>query len=417
MLLPLINPKRIMILVFSVLLVMSGCAYCAAVYSSHKSCLPGVSDKVFLTDVDNDGDPDILELWFNGKRCRWIDENDDMSANDAMGDIVADCLQVDMDGDGSYDGQTDLSIKWADNDHDGVADFQVVVINPKAGEGTKFGGVAHYMVFEDTDKDGVMGYFDWERFDFLCWNNTGRCNFSTDYNGDSIFLKAHMAPFALSDARLNWENPFAFYDTDGDGCTEMSVRYIDSPGCDAKADAVFVAYDIDNDSQRDNEMDYDFSLFFQKSAGLDYSSYVNPCPDLKAADWVLPYFQHAEWRIIDELVYMPHAKCYEEAFKPDWDRCYFVFDEDDDDHRWERVELYYPNDPYNLRKETSYAAKRDEKTAPMNVHAQSDSLGDRGEFDADNSGRGKLYFSKWDGRLHLYGAEWGAWTIDSKGAI
>ena len=30
----------------------------------------------------------------------------------------------------------------------------------------------------------------------------------------------------------------------------------------------------------------------------------------------------------------------------------------------------------------------------------------------DNSGRGKLYVSKFDGRIHLYGAEWGCWRID-----
>ncbi len=379
-----------------------------------KTALGDTSENIIFTDVDKDGDPDVLERWWHAKRCRWIDENDDMSKTDRLGDIVSDCLQADMDGDGTYDGPEDMCVKWADNDHDGKADFQIIVINPKTGEETKFGGIAHYMVFEDTDHDGVMGYFDWARMDFPCWKNTGRCNFSPDYNGDSIFLKAHMAPFALSDARLNWENPFAFYDTDDDGCTEMSVRYVDNPGCDAKADAVFVSYDIDNDTQRDNEMDYDFSLHFAKNAGLEYRHYANPCPDLKAADWVLPYFQHTEWRVIDELIYVPHSKCYEEAFKPDWDRCYFVFDEDDDDHRWERVELYYPNDPYALRIKNSYEAKRDGENTPMNIHPQSDSLGDRGEFDTDNSGKGKLYFSPWDGRLHLYGAEWGAWTIDSK---
>jgi len=30
----------------------------------------------------------------------------------------------------------------------------------------------------------------------------------------------------------------------------------------------------------------------------------------------------------------------------------------------------------------------------------------------DNSGKGKLYVSKFDGRLHLFGAEWGCWRID-----
>jgi hypothetical protein len=48
----------------------------------------------------------------------------------------------------------------------------------------------------------------------------------------------------------------------------------------------------------------------------------------------------------------------------------------------------------------------------MNQHPQSDSLGDRGEFDQDFSGKGKLYVGRWDNKIHLYGAEWGAWMVD-----
>jgi hypothetical protein len=48
----------------------------------------------------------------------------------------------------------------------------------------------------------------------------------------------------------------------------------------------------------------------------------------------------------------------------------------------------------------------------LDSHKQSDAVGDRGEFDEDNSGKGQLYISPFDGRIHLYGAEWGAWRID-----
>ncbi len=399
-------------MILAVLLFAAGGAWADGLY---KSTLGSASDEIIYTDVDNDGDADVLERWWNGKRCRWFDENDDMTRFDKLGDLVSDCVQVDMDGDGVYDGAVDLSVKWADNDGDGRSDMQIVVINPQVGKEKKFGGAAHYMVFDDTDRDNVMVYFDWSKFDFLCWRNTGRCDFSADYNGDSIFLKAHMAPFGLSDARLNWENPFAFYDMDDDGCTEMSVRLIDNPLCNAKLDSAYISYDLDNDSQRDNEMDYDLTLRFEKNEEFDYSKYVNKYPDIRAPKWVPKYFQRPEWRVIDELIYVPHDKCYEEAFGVDWERCYLTFDEDDDDHRWERVELYYPNDPYALRGKNSYEASRQGSSTPMNIHPQSDSLGDRGEFDKDNSGRGKLYISKWDGRIHLYGAEWGSWALDSEG--
>ena len=48
----------------------------------------------------------------------------------------------------------------------------------------------------------------------------------------------------------------------------------------------------------------------------------------------------------------------------------------------------------------------------LDNNRQSDASGDRGEWDLDNSGGGSLYVSNFDGRIHLYGAEWGAWRID-----
>jgi len=103
-----------------------------------------------------------------------------------------------------------------------------------------------------------------------------------------------------------------------------------------------------------------------------------------------------------------------------------VFDEDDDDHRWERVELYYPMHGFGGPKDIDiYSTKRwrrgnyaeqnmvNEGEKPgLDGHPQSDSLGDRGEFDEDNSGNGKLYVGVFDRKLHLAGAEWGAWTVD-----
>jgi hypothetical protein len=48
-------------------------------------------------------------------------------------------------------------------------------------------------------------------------------------------------------------------------------------------------------------------------------------------------------------------------------------------------------------------------------HPQADSLGDRGEFDRDNSGGGQLYVGAFDRKIHLAGAEWGACTVDRLG--
>jgi len=95
------------------------------------------SNEIVRFDIDGDGKPDIVERWWNGKRVRWLDENGDLSPTDTRGDQVADVMQVDMNGDGWYDGVTDQSIKWADNDGDGRPDVQAWSTQPPTwSEGT-----------------------------------------------------------------------------------------------------------------------------------------------------------------------------------------------------------------------------------------------------------------------------------------
>jgi hypothetical protein len=123
------------------------------------------------------------------------------------------------------------------------------------------------------------------------------------------------------------------------------------------------------------------------------------------------YFRFDNWRKIDHFVYVTHDKCFEEMWDPkeEFASCWLVFDEDDDDHRWERVEFQYPStQPYSTARHRG--SNRD--NAGFGGHIQSDSLGDRGEWDDDNSGRGQVYIGRWDRKIHLYGAEKGAWTVD-----
>lgn len=90
----------------------------------------------------------------------------------------------------------------------------------------------------------------------------------------------------------------------------------------------------------------------------------------------------------------------------EWDYCWFVFDEDDDCNRWEHVEFYEPKDMWKIGGENG----------DLDNNKQADAAGDRGEFDLDNSGKGNLYIAPFDGRLHLFGAEWGPWRIDMNAA-
>jgi hypothetical protein len=398
------------------------------------------SDEIVRLDINHDGKPDILERWWNGKRVRWLDENGDMLPTDTRGDQVGDVMQIDKNGDGIYDSDTDINIKWADNDGDGRADLQAFVTQGRAWSNGKFDPAeSHWMVFIDVEKDGVLGWIDWQTYDFGNdnWGYTGTTDWLPDYNGNAVFLKVHRPPQSLPDPRLNWENPFAFYDFDGDGASEMAIRWLDPvPPLDkdvTKLSGVlseaFATFDLDNDSTKGNETDYDMSLRGAGGPGVPYRQFTHKYPALKGNPKFDGCFQWNNWRQIDELMYMPHEKSYDEFFNARWATMYFVFDEDDDDHRWERVEMYYPMhgfggpkdiDLYSTKKwrRGNYAelamAGPNEKPG-LSGHPQADSVGDRGEFDEDNSGGGKLYVGVFDRKFHLAGAEWGAWTVDKNG--
>jgi hypothetical protein len=400
-----------------------------------KSTTP--SDEIVRLDIDNDGKPDILERWWNGKRVRWLDENGDMLPTDTRGDQVGDVMQIDKNGDGIYDSATDINIKWADNDGDGQADLEAFVTQGRQWADGKYDPAeSHWMVFIDVEKDGVLGWLDWQHYDFGNdnWGYTGTNDWLPDYNGNAIFLKVHRPPQSLPDPRLNWENPFDFFDFDGDGLSEMAIRWLDPvPPLDkdvTKLSGVlseaFATFDLDNDSSKGNETDYDMSLRGAGGPGVPYRQFVHKYPALKGNPKFDGCFQWNNWRKIDELMYMPHEKSYDSFFTAKWATMYFVFDEDDDDHRWERVEMYYPMHGFGGPKDIDlYSTKKwrrgnyaelamagPNERPGISGHPQADSLGDRGEFDEDNSGGGKLYVGVFDRKLHLAGAEWGAWTVD-----
>jgi hypothetical protein len=293
----------------------------------------------------------------------------------------------------------------------------------------------------------VNGYIDWQDFEFRQANwrvppttsptiTIPPPNFSPDYMGNAIFLKDHRAPGSISNPEYNWENPFAFYDYDNDGVSELSIRLLETPrrsgGTDENpvytfhgfANEAMGGWDLDNDSQKGNEFDFDMSFRFftdiddktakpKRGGQIDYRKYKDKHPSMKAPPWVIDgkYFRFDNWRKIDHFVYVTHDKCFDEMWNPkeQFASCWLVFDEDDDDHRWERVEFQYPStQPYSTRRHRG----SNREGGGFGGHVQADTLGDRGEWDDDNSGRGQIYIGRWDRKFHLYGAEKGAWTVD-----
>ncbi len=380
---------------------------------------PPAGYQVKYLDFDRDGDPDaICSVTIRDTPILWIDDDDDMRKGDLEGDTDSDCLLIDRNKDGIYGGLGDLIVDWGDNNLDQVADMQVIVEYPET-EKEKVWPQGHYMWVLDTDGDQVFNYIDWNTFQLKAWEFSGTSDFIEDYSGQSLFLKVHAATNRIQDLRYNWENPFLFYDEDGDHLSEMAIRLVDSPQYfndstkavnpqtmyfSGKMDWVSIAVDLDNDAGTGHEFDFDFTLGFT-GEGFDYRDQVHPIPNFSGLAAADSFFLDPRWRHLKELIYPGHEQAKDLIFqKGKWTGVNFVYDEDDDCHRWERVEFLYPLDPFKIGV----------NKGGIDNHPQSDASGDRGEWDLDNSGKGKLYLSRFDGRLHLFGAEWGCWRIDQQ---
>ena len=385
--------------------------------ASFRMPLPPPGFKPKLEDLNGDGKPEaIYSMTGDSVPILLIDDDRDMKWTDIEGDMDNDCLLIDRNKDGIYGGDGDLVIDWVDSDNDGKADLQIVMDYP-AVHATEVWPNGHVMILLDTDKDNIFNYIDWNTYQIKSWNKSGRAAFYTDYSGQSAFTKMHVATYNMGDLRLNWENPFLFYDPDKDGLSEIAVRLLDSPSTkDEKAswndyvnmqlegviDWVSISVDLDNDNAPGNDFDFDFTLGL-RGGGFDYMDQVHVFKNMRGLPEADKFFMDPRWRQMDELIYPDHKNAFDLIFnRGKWESAHFVYDEDDDCHRWERVEFYEARDPFKVGA----------GNGGLDHNTQADAAGDRGEWDMDCSGKGNLYISPLDGRLHLYGAEWGCWRVD-----
>lgn len=381
---------------------------------SYRPLQPMPGTKPEFTDLDNDGDPDVMKYTTaNGFPVQWIDDDDDMKVTDTEGDTDNDCLMADVNKDGKYGSHSDAIIDWVDSNGDGKADIQIFSEFAREADKDKPWGPGHFMINMDLDKDNILNYIDWNTFQVRCWIHDGKADFFEDYSGKTLFLKIHASPQNINDLRLNWENPFLFYDIDNDGLTESAIRLLDRPtygkpgdkyltNLTGKIDYVTMAYDLDNDNSPANPFDFDMTITL-RGGGFDYMDQVHRFPNLRGLPEADKFFMDPRMRQLEEFIYPGHDNTLNLVFnRGKWNEAWLVYDEDDDCERWERVELLDPKDPYTI------GARK----GGLDDNPQSDPVGDRGDWDLDNSGKGSLYISPLDGKIHLFGAETGYWRVD-----
>ena len=145
-----------------------------------------------------------------GPMLVWIlDDDGDMSGEDPKTDTDSDCYVVDYDCDGIVDRIVDYIDEDGDNDPDEM-DIRYFVDGELRN--TWFG--------VDLDDDTAM----WDLMDYSYTGNF----FESDPYGNSIIYMNKYDPTNDSWLPIS-ECPFSFYDTDGDGQSEITVRFSGAP--------------------------------------------------------------------------------------------------------------------------------------------------------------------------------------------
>ncbi len=133
-----------------------------------------------------------------------IDDNEDGSALTG-GDLHSDCYVVDYDGDGLVDRMVD----WIDNDDDGIPDEMDIRY-------FRDGRLNYCWFGMDLDGDGHM-------WSLTGYEYGGPSFFEADPHGDNMIYMNKFNPQTGTWYPIS-ECPFAFYDMDGDGLSEVVVR-------------------------------------------------------------------------------------------------------------------------------------------------------------------------------------------------
>jgi hypothetical protein len=200
--------------------------------------------------VAGDGNGRKDEVWFmdTDKRhtiqpilVRVMDEDADF-AKDGGPDLDNDLYVADWDG----DGRVDAVVDYQDNDGDGQADEMGIYFWRGSAEK---GDLHVWWLRNQGGRFPLLYDVNWSYVQTLCQH---RCYLS----GDQTLVSFHLPEG--SDRWIGYfENPFLFFDPDGDRCSEIALRFT---GTQNRLESLRYSFDADNDSHGRWVYDYDFSI-------------------------------------------------------------------------------------------------------------------------------------------------------------
>ncbi len=335
-------------------------------------------------DTDGDGKIDTIyyidndpkhEAAFRPILVKVIDQDGDMD-KDGDGDLDSDLYVVDWNADGSVD----VVVEYRDLDHDNDVD-EMAIYSYSPNDRIMGRDAVRVWWSRDVGDDNQLWYTINYRY------QQPECQFHSHFGGDEIF-----SSFAYDEEHSRWipsfENPFAFYDEDGDDLAEVTIRF---SGAGDKMESMRYSFDIDNDTAGDNAHDYNFSF----SCVAPRNNAVTVPEDLTEVVQLRggPTAPLLSWR---------HARRFGE--NAPWTKVLLTWDENDNN-----VDVSPRGDPHERWEGVINSAFGD---FPQVGGPPCGPYNKRYELDSDNSGKMKPYYSSIDRRIHLLGADEAALKVD-----
>ncbi len=316
-------------------------------------------------------------------------------------------LLIDKDDCGRFDSLGDYCYRSFDLNGDGVPEAEYYHLFP----GEDWCPYSNKFVV-NFNGEPDMSFLDFEKLtygDEQKYDEGGK--YRMNVHGSGLFVNSYSAH-----PELSWETPISWYDFDCDGKTEMVMRVGDtlhnaireSGGLaegethyDGTVSEFELGYELNGNTsdQKWHSIDMLLSFYNYDHPTLDYTRYKDHLPYMAPLSGSEAF--HGELlsvRCEPTRCYLPYLDGAKIGLEHEgWAASFLLFDEDDDDNRWEEMFSNHEGDG----EDNNFLWKN-----------FSDHLGDRTEKDPDYAGKGLLYISPMDGKIHLYRAKHSWWEID-----